>query len=180
MLRSQLSSWAVRQSGGITAGGWRGLYTSRGSGHQALGMRGMGWLRGGAAQPQCSKSPSTGALSIRWPWNSRRESTLLRLRVLLSKRDASLPSQSRARRWLCQHSKAPLAGQLLAEQGVLSGSQIRRQQLSVPFYECQADGEQEHLLLFPGSCCCLQHCGGRLSLPSLGRGILASVFPRGC
>lgn len=30
-LRSQLSTWGVRQSGGITAGGWRGLYTSRGS-----------------------------------------------------------------------------------------------------------------------------------------------------
>lgn len=114
-------------------------------------MRGMGWLRGGAAQPQCSKSPSTGALSIRWPWNSRRESTLLGLRVLLSKRDASLPSQSRARRWLCQHSKAPLAGQLLAEQGVLSGSQIRRQQLSIPFYECQADGEKSISCFFLGA-----------------------------
>lgn len=95
-LRSQLSSWAVRWRGGTAAGGWRGPWSSRGSelsaGHRALGMRWDGWLRGGAVQPQCSKSPSTGALPIRW--KCRREATLLGLRVLLSKRDASLPSRS--------------------------------------------------------------------------------------
>lgn len=76
--------------------------------------------------------------------------------------------------------QGPLAGQLLAKQDVLPGSQRCRQQLSIPFYHCQADGEQVHLLLFPGAAAVCSSAGEGWSLPSLGRGIRASIFPRGC
>lgn len=149
-LRSQLSSWGVGQGGGITAARCRDFtaHRVRAAGRTPIwdawnGMTQEEQLSLGAPNPLPQSSPHPLALQM---WQGIHPAGL---RVLLSKRDASLPSRA-ALGGGCASAAGPARRAALATEPWLTRLPDR-QQLPMAFYQCQADGEQEHLLLFPGA-----------------------------
>lgn len=122
-LRSQLSSWAVRQRGGITAGGWRGLHTSGGSellaGHRALGMGGMGMTQGRSSSASVIQIPfhrsSPCPLALEMSQGNHPAQVTCPI-----KQEGRVPPEPEPRSEVAVPAQqGPLAGQLLARQDVL-------------------------------------------------------------